>query len=455
MSDLNQMQTTQTQLKRTLSTPLIVMFGLAYLAPTVVFNYYGIITASTGGMMALSYLLTTVVMFFTACSYARMSEAFPKAGSAYTYVQNAIGPHTGFLTGWVMLLDYLLMPMACYLLLGVYVNTYFPVIPVWATVITVTVIGAVINIVGIKTATIIDTIIIAAQIGFSLLLIIVIAKFVTGGGGAGTLVDNTAFYNPEMFNASTILTGAAILCVSFLGFDAVTTLAEEAKNPTKSIPKAIMIVAVGAGLVFTLIAYFCQLAWPMAYAEIQDPDSGIFELLNRIDADFMSDIFFITDNLSSFICAMAGLAAISRVLYSMGRDNILPKRFFGKLSPRFQTPMNNILLGSVIALSALFYQDNVFGAVSLVSFGAITGFVLVNVSVFVYYIIRKKERSSGAVIKYGIMPGIGFVVSIILWINIETNAKLLGAAWLLIGVIYLAVKTKGFKVLPPEMHMEE
>lgn len=451
MTDLNQSNNDRVSLKRSLTLPLVVMFGLAYLAPTVVFNYYGVITESTKGMMALSYLITTIVMFFTAWSYAKMATAYPQAGSAYTYVQKSIGPRAGFLTGWVMLLDYLLMPMACYLLLGVYVNTYFPAIPVWVTVVVIAAIGAVINIVGMKTATIIDTIIIAAQICFCILLIIVIAKFVTGGGGSGTLVDSRALYNPEKFNASAVFTGAAILCVSFLGFDAVTTMAEETKNPKKNIPKAIMIVAVGAGLSFTVIAYFCQIAWPMGFEEIVDPDSGIFELLTRINADFMSNIFFITDNLSSFICALAGLAAVSRILYTMGRDNILPKKLFGKLSIKFQTPIFNILLTSIIALSAIFYADNVFGAVSLVSFGAITGFILVNLSVIVHYVYREKRRSGKELLQYLIMPGIGLAVSVFLWINIDASAKLLGGAWLLLGIVYLAFKTKGFRVLPKEM----
>jgi len=456
MSNIESVQEPKVELKRSLSLPLLVMFGLAYLAPTVVFNYYGIITVSTGGMMALAYAVTTVVMFFTAFSYARMAEAFPQAGSAYTYVQKSIDPHLGFLTGWVMLLDYLLIPMICYLLLGVYVNEYFPAIPIWSVVIAVAAIGAVINVIGIKTATIIDTVIIAAQIGFSLLLLIVIAKFVTGGGGAGTMLDRTAIFNPETFQMNGLLTASAILCVSFLGFDAVTTLSEEAKNQKKNVPKAIMIVAVGAGILFVIISYFTQLAWPTAYMEIQNEDAGIFELLGeRINAPFMSDVFFITDNFASFICAMAGLAAVSRILYSMGRDNILPKKFFGKLSPRFRTPVNNILLSTVVALSALFYQDNLFGAVSLISFGAITGFTLVNLSSFFHYFVREKRRGSSNFFRYVIMPWIGVAVCVALWINIEPIGKIVGCIWLALGFIYLIIKTKGFKELPPEMNLEE
>ena len=451
MNDLNK----DTALKRTLSLPLLIMFGLAYLAPTVVFNYYGIFTQSTGGMYTLSFAITTVVMLFTSYSYVQMVKAYPVAGSAYTYVNKSVQPHVGFLTGWIMLLDYLLLPMICYLLLGIYINEFFPVIPIWAIVIAVAALSAFINIIGMKTASIIDTVIIAAQIGFTLLLIIVIAKYVAGGGGTADLTAGKAIYNSDTFDPGNILTASAVLCVSFVGFDAVSTMAEEAKDPGRVMGKAIMSVTIGAGILFMITSYFTQIAWPMAYSELQDPDSGIFELFPRIGEGWLGNIFFITDNLASFICAMAGMAAVSRILLGMGRDNILPKKFFGRVSPRFHTPVNNILLTSGIAMTALFYQDNLFGAASLISFGAVTGFFMVNLSVVFHYYVKLKMRGGKNTLKYLIAPCLGMITLIVVFINIETNAKILGGIWLSVGVVYLAVKTKGFKELPPEMSLEE
>jgi len=446
--------TKDTSLKRTLTLPLLIMFGLAYLAPTVVFNYYGIFTESTGGMYTLAFAITTVVMLFTAFSYTQMVKAYPRAGSAYTYVNKSVQPHVGFLTGWIMLLDYLLVPMICYLLLGIYINEFFPAIPVWLIVIVVTALGAIINIIGMKTASIIDTIIIAAQICFTLLLIVIIAKYVTGGGGTADLTVSKAVYNPDTFDMGNILTASAVLCVSFVGFDAVSTMAEEAKNPDKIMGKAIIGVVVIAGILFIITSYFTQIAWPTAYAELEDVDAGIFELFPQIGEEWMGNVFFITDNFASFICAMAGMAAVSRILYGMGRDNILPKKFFGRLSPRFQTPLNNILLASAISLTALFYQDNLFGAASLISFGAVTGFFMVNLSVVFHYYIRRNMRGGLNTLKYLIIPGIGMITLIVVFVNIETTAKILGSVWLVIGAIYLAFKTKGFKELPPEMNLE-
>ncbi len=272
----------EVKLKRVLSLPYLVVFGLAYLAPTVVFNYYGIMTVMTNGMMALAYVITTIVMFFTAYSYARMVEAFPVAGSAYTYVQQSMNPYFGFVTGWLMLLDYLLLPMICYLLLGIYINEFFPQIPIWSIVVFFVVVGGIINIIGVKTAAKVNTIIITAQMLFTLLFVIVIIKLLLGGDGAGTLVSSKATYNPEEFNMGNILAASSILAVSFLGFDAVTTMAEETINPKKTVGRAIMIVCVGAGIVFAIVSYFAQLAWPTAFMEIQNEDAGIFELLPRL-----------------------------------------------------------------------------------------------------------------------------------------------------------------------------
>ena len=453
MDDLNTRQ--ETKLKRTMSLPLLIGFGLAYLAPTVVFNYYGIFEVGTGGMYTLSLAITTVVMFFTAYSYVQMVKAYPVAGSAYTYVNKSVQPHLGFLSGWVMLIDYLLLPMVCYLLLGIYINDFFPSLPVWAIVIIVALLGMLINIVGMKTASMVDTVIISAQIGFTLLLIVLIAKFVVDGGGTGTLFDGTAIFNPETFELKATLSASAILCVSFVGFDAVTTMAEETKNPEKVMGKAVIGVCIGAGILFMVTSYFTHIAWPAAYDLIEDPDAGIFELFPMMDASWMGNVFFIVDNCASFICAMAGMGAVSRILYSMGRDNILPKKFFGKLSPRFQTPVNNIVLTTVIAMSALFYQDNLFGAASLISFGAVIGFFMVNLSVISHYFIRNKERGGAKTFKYLIMPALGMATLVFVFIYIEPAAKILGCGWLLIGIIYLAIKTKFFKELPPEMTIDE
>ncbi|OCB12004.1 hypothetical protein A5717_18390 [Mycolicibacterium porcinum] len=442
-------------LKRVLTLRYLVVFGLAYLAPTVVFNYYGIITSLTGGMMALAYVITTVVMCFTAYSYANMVKAFPVAGSAYTYVQKAVSPWLGFFTGWVMLVDYLLLPMVCYLLVGIYLNEFVPAVPVAVWVIAAAALGAWTNIVGVKVTGRINTVIIAAQVLFSVGLIGLIGFYVVRGGGSGTVFSATALLNPQTFDSGNVLLAASILAVSFLGFDAVSTMAEETVEPAKTVPRAIMIVPIAAGIGFAIISYFTQIAWPQAYSDIANPDAGIFELLTRVGGNALSTVFLVTDNLASLICAMAGLAAASRILYGMGRDGALPRRFFGTLNPRFRTPVNNIVLTSLIALSAVLYADNLTGAASLMSFGALTGFVLVNYSVINHYFIRNRRRHGVDLLRFLILPGVGVVVSLLLWLNVDASAKLLGLSWLGLGIVYIAFTTKGFRNPPVTLRLED
>ena len=444
------------QLKKTLTLPLLIGFGLAYLAPTVVFNYYGIWTVETNGLYPLALLITTAIMTITAYSYTRMCKVYPQAGSAYGYVAKSVNPNLGFLTGWVMLVDYLLLPMICYLLMGIYINEYFPAIPVWVLIVIFIGLGAIINIIGAKVATTVDTIIIIAQLVFTAVTIFLCIKYVLDGGGAGTVFDGTAVFNPETFNASSVFTASAVLCVSFVGFDAVTTMAEETKNPEKVMTPAIMGVVLGAGIVFFITAYCLQIAWPEAASMITDPDVGIYDFYPAIDQALMADVFFVVDNFASFVCALAGMGAVSRLLFGMGRDNILPKKFFGKLSPKFQTPVNNILLTSVIALSGIFYADNLLGAAELVSFGASLGFIMVNVAVINHYYIRGGNREGAKnKIMYLVLPLLGVITLVIAFFFLGNGAKILGCIWLVIGIIYLAIKTKGFKELPPEMHFDE
>ena len=453
---MNELQN-QGELKRTLSLPLLIGFGLAYLAPTVVFNYYGIWTADsgTGGHYPLALVITTILMTFTAYSYTRMVKEYPTAGSAYVYVNKSVQPHVGFLTGWVMLLDYLLLPMVCYLLIGIYVNEYFPVLPVWVIVVGCAALGAIFNIVGVKTASIVDSIIIAAQLIFTLVTIILCVMYVCGTDGL-SLFSARAIVNPDTFDTTTVLNAAAILCVSFVGFDAVTTMAEETKDPEKVMTPAIMGVCIGAGVMFFITAYAMNVAWPEAHSQIVDPDVGVYEFYPAIGYGWAADVFFVVDEFASFVCAMAGMGAVSRILLGMGRDNILPKKFFGSVSKKWNTPVKNIILVSIIGCTGIFYADNLLGAAELVSFGCILGFIMVNISVILHFYKHRGLREGAKnKIMYLILPGIGALVLIIAFIFVGKGAKILGCIWLLIGLIYLAIKTKGFKELPPEMTFEE
>lgn len=441
--------------KKVLGLGSLIIFGLAYLAPTAVFNYYGPISVASNGMFPTCYAVTTVAMLFTAYSYAQMSREIPRAGSAYTYVQKSLHPNLGFMTGWVMILDYLLLPMVCYLLIGIYMEAYVPAIPAWAWITFVVVFGFVVNYLGIKVAAAVNTVIIAAQIGLCALFVGVCAYSILHGGIDGTangLLDSSAFYNSELFEFRVILYPAAILCVSFLGFDAVSTLAEESKNPRRDLPRATMIICLGAGLLFILVSYFTQAVWPIGYTLLENSDAGIFELAERLPVPHLDVIFLVVDNLASLACALTGQAAVSRIMYGMGRDNTLPKKFFGHMSPKRGIPTFNLFLVSLVGLCAIFFADNMLAGAELISFGAVTGFIMVNLAV-PFYFYRKKK--AGNVLKHIVMPSLGIIICLVLWFNISTNAKIIGIIWLVIGLVVCAFRTNFFRTQPPELKIEE
>ncbi len=446
------------EFKKVLGLGSMIIFGLAYMAPTVVFNYYGPLSVASKGTYPMCFIITTLAMFLTAFSYANMSREFQKSGSAYVYVQKSLNPHLGFVAGWVMLLDYLLLPMVCFLCVGVYMELYVPMIPAWGWVVIVAVICFIINMKGISSTAKADTVIVAAQLILMAVFIVVgIATTLKGGvdGTSNGLFDMTAFYNSEYFEAKLILYPAAILCVSFLGFDAVTTLSEEAKNPKRDVPRAIVLVCLGAGFVFTFIAYIAQVVWPVGWQQFSDQDTAIFELLAKLTMVPHLDIaFFIADNIGNVACALTGQAAVVRILYNMGRDNILPKKVFGYMDEKKGLPVYNMIIVSLIGLTAVFFVNNLTAGVSLVSFGALTGFIFVNISVPFYFVKKQGARGAKAVFMYIVLPVAAAAICIFLWFNMAAMAKVAGLCWLALGIIVLAVQTKGFRKLPPEMELE-
>lgn len=314
----------------------------------------------------------------------------------------------------------------------------------------------IVNYIGIKIAASVNTIIIGAQIlmciGFAAVCIYTISQ---GGidGTANGAFDASAFYNAELFEVKAILYPAAILCVSFLGFDAVSTFAEEAKNPKRDLPRAIIIICIGAGFLFVLMAYFAQAVWPVGFTKLEDPDAGIFELAAGLPVPHLDVVFLVVDNFASLACALSGQAAVIRIMYSMGRDNTLPKKLFGYMNPKTGIPSFNLALVSVIGLCAIFFADNMLAGAELISFGAITGFIMVNLSVPMYFYRKKRKELNG--FKHIIIPAIGIIICTALWINIATNAKIIGFIWLAIGIVICGIKTKGFRTQPPELNLDE
>lgn len=443
------------ELKRVLTLGQLIYYGLAYLVPLTIFTTFGLVTTMTHGMLSLTYAVATIAMTFTALSYAEMVKAYPMSGSAYTYVHRSINPHIGFLSGWTILLDYMLLPMLNYLVAALFLEAAIPAIPGWVWILIFITFVTVVNYFGIQVTAWVNSALIWIQLIFLAALMIFVIRYITNAGD--TMIDYTAFYNAVEFGKpsmgwATIFGGASILALSFLGFDAVSTVSEEAINPEKNVGKAIIITCVGAGIVFIIVTYFLQIAWPNAWNELESADTGAYELINRVAGSAMGYIFTGAYCIGCLASATASQASASRILFGMGRDKILPNKFFAHLNPVRKTPTYNIFLIGVISLTALFLSLGT--AASLINFGALLGFAMVNLSVIAHYFIRKKERSPKDWFRYLIAPACGATICFIIWFNLDMNSKILGFSWLALGIIYLAVKTNFFRKLPPEMTIE-
>ncbi|MGY2440593.1 APC family permease [Pseudomonas sp. SDO52101_S400] len=437
------------RLQRTLSLGSVVLFGIAYMTPIIVLGTFGILAQSTAGMVPAAYLAALVAMFFTAMSYGRMAAAFPVAGSAYSYVRKAISPKLGFIAGWAVLLDYLFLPMAIWLIGAAYLASAFPSIPQWIWVLAFIGITSAINIIGLKLANGINALLMLVQF-LVLIAFVALCVHYVGGDASTPLWSIKPFFNGDM-QMPLIMSGAAIACYSFLGFDAVSTLTEETRDPRRTIPRAIMLITLIGGLIFVGVSYFVQIAHPSF--QFDNVDSAAYEIARNIGGDLFVSIFLIGLIVGQFASGLSAQASGSRLLFAMGRDGVLPKSFFGTLHERFGTPVNSILLCAVVALLAL--KLDVTTSTSFINFGAFLAFSLVNLSVIFHYWIGGEKKGLRELILFLVFPFIGLVADLWLMVSLDHLAVYLGLSWLAIGVVYLAVLTGGFRRQPPEMDFQE
>jgi putrescine importer len=441
----------EVKLERSLKLPHLVLFGLAYLAPMIVFGIYGTVAQATHGLEASAYLVALVAMFFTAYSYTQMVKAFPVAGSAYTYTRKSLNPHLGFMVGWATLLDYVFIPMAIWLIGSAYLNAAFPNVPTWLWVLLFIITTTVINILGIKLSTNINFLMMAFQFLVIALFVILSIKNIVGGMGEGTLVSMNPFVNDKV-SFSFVLAGASIACYSFLGFDAVSTFTEETVRPEKTIPRAIILTTVIGGVIFIVSSYFTQLVHPN-FNDFKAVDSAGFEIAKQIGGNLFSSIFLAGIIIAQFASGISAQASASRLLYAMGRDSVLPKKIFGYLHPKFRTPVFNIVIVAIIGLLAL--KLDVSTSTSFINFGAFVAFTLVNVSVIAHFYVKGNNRSGKDNLIYLLFPIIGAGFDFWLLVNLDKNALVLGGIWAACGFIYLLFLTRVFKKQPPEMNFEE
>lgn len=451
MTDATATSTAQrADLQRTLTLWPIVLFGVAYITPFIVLTTFGVFSAVSNGTLASSYAITTIAVLFTAASYGKMARLHPSAGSAYTYVRKIIDARLGFMVGWATLLDYFFLPMVVWLIGTAYLTAQFPHVPGAVFLIGFIVVTTALNVLGIKLATRANLILIAFEVLILALFVAFCLRHVIGMSGPRAILTTGPFWNTNS-TIGAISAGAALTAYSFIGFDAVSTFAEEAVDARRTIPKAIVLTALVAGVIFVIVAYVVQMVHPSGH--FANPDSAPLDIAKTIAGDLFGSVFLATVIVAQFAAGIPIQAAGARLMYAMGRDGVLSRRVFAYISPRFRTPVFNLLLTGAVGFIAL--GLSVSTSTSFINFGAFCAFSFVNIAVIVAYAKKLRSGERPNPVTWLLFPLIGLAFIIWLFTHLDHDALILGGIWAVIGFCWLLVLTRGLRLPPPEMDLTD
>ncbi|MCD9115050.1 APC family permease [Pseudomonas bijieensis] len=426
------------ELKRGLSLTDLVVYGMIFMIPIAPFGVYGYVNAEAPGMVPLAYIIGMVAMLFTALSYGSMARAFPVAGSVYSYAQRGLNPHVGFIAGWLMLLDYLLIPPLLYVYAAMALNHLYPDIPKVGFILAFLVSATFVNLRGITFTARMNIIFLLAQLVVLGIFLFYAWNALHGGAGNGQLTL-APLYSPEHFNFALLMQAVSIAVLSFLGFDAISTLAEEIKgDPGRSVGKAALVTLLVMGAIFVVQTWIAtDLAAGMGF---KSADTAFYEIAERAAGSWLATLTAVATALAWGVAvAITSQAAVSRLLFGMARDGQLPK-VLAKVHPKHNTPYLSIYLVAVLSLLICYlFIDAVDTLTSLVNFGALSGFMLLHITVINHY---WRRQQSGQLIRHLICPLIGFVIVAAIMYNMGVAAQKLGLIWIAAGVVYLCVLNK-------------
>ncbi|MDR3568979.1 MAG: APC family permease [Syntrophobacteraceae bacterium] len=425
------------ELRRSLSVRDLVIFGMVFMSPISSMVLFGVMDVESHGHNFLSYLFGFTAMLFTAHSYGKMVEAFPIAGSTYSYTQRAISPKLGFMAGWVILLDYFLIPTLLYVISANFVHALIPQVPFWVWIVIYIIPVTIVNIMGVEVAAKIN-------FGITVLMIAAVVAFVAAAFRYAmithgySVITPAAIYNPATFSWNAVVAGSSMAVLCYLGFDAITTLSEEADATSHKMGMAIIMACVIQTVLYLAIAYFGMIVAP-AYTHLKDVDTVFFGMAFKVGGYALQVFTTLVIAMSGVATALAGQSAASRVLYGMGRDKMIPPEFFAYLHPKFKTPTYNILAMGIIGLiGSLTISMTHLG--EMVTFGGLFGFICVNLSVIWHFYIKKKERRRSLLL-YVVCPFIGMVVCAYILMDLSPLAKMVGFLWMGLGVLYLVIRS--------------
>src|SRR6202034_2097351 len=416
------------RLRRTLTLWDLILYGIIVIQPVAPMSVFGVLSDRGRGHVVTAILIAMVAMLFTGISYGRMARAYPSAGSAFTYVAQEINPGIGFVTGWSMVMDYMLNPLICTVWCAGQANQFAPGVPSWIWKIFFAVVFTLLNIRGIKTSARINTAM-ALLMGMVVVAIFIAAARYIFGAPHGTVNYLLPFYDPHTFSWGNLMGCTSIAVLTYIGFDGISTLSEEAENPRRNILLATVLTCVVIGILSAVEVYAAQLIWP-ASQPFPDVDTAFVHVAGRAWLPLFGIIGF-TLLVANFGSGMGSQIGAARLLYGMGRSNALPKSFFGVVDPKHHVPRNNVLFVGAIALIGAFVMSYGLGA-EMLNFGALIAFMGVNAAAFMRYVVRDQKST----LSFVVPPVFGFLICFLLWFSLSRKAMIAGTLWMAAGIAF-------------------
>jgi putrescine importer len=453
------------QLRRTLTLWDLILYGVIVIQPVAPMSVFGVLSERGLGHVVTAILLAMVAMLFTGISYGRMARAYPSAGSAFTYVAQEVSPGAGYITGWSMVMDYMLNPLICTVWCAGAAHQFAPGVPAWIWKVFFALAFTLLNIRGIKTSARINTGMAIAMGAVVVVIFVAAARYIFGAGHEVSF--SRPFYDPHTFSWSALFGCTSIAVLTYIGFDGISTLSEEAENPRRNILLATVLTCVVAGVLSASEAYVAQLVWP-ASEPFPDVNTAYAYIAGRMWLPLFTVVNF-TLLIANFGSGMGAQIGAARLLYGMGRSNALPRSFFGVVDQKHRIPRNNVLVVGFIALFGAFLLELIAGyktyalgsnhlsfltftkianggeayglGAEMLNFGALIAFMGVNLAALLRYFVRAPEKKIGNFLP----PVLGFVICFGLWIHLSRPAIIAGSVWMALGILFGIWKTRGFR----------
>jgi amino acid transporter len=430
-------------LRRSLRFRDLVLYGVILIQPTAPMPVFGVLYQESRGHVVLVILLAMIAMLFTSISYGRMARAYPHGGSAFLYVGKEIHPGMGYLTGWCLVLDYVINPLICIIWCSRAAINFLPIVPYFAWAIFFALLFTFLNCNGVETSARINAGM-AAALGVVILLVLAASvRWIAhlAHPTAGLFLD--PLYNRASFNSSALLHGTSIAVLTYIGFDGISTLTDEAKDPTRSVPRAIVLTCLITGILASIEVYFAQLVWPRG-AQFPDITTAYVHVTGRMGGPILLIIVNAALLLANIGSGMASQLGAARLLYAMGQDGALPRRFFGAVHPKNRIPRNNVLLIGAICLAGAMVFSFDLGA-ELLNYGALLAFIGVNLA----SLIRGWRHGGWSQWSPMLLSLAGMTTCALLWWNLGPMAKIVGSVWAIAGIV-LWIARRRYTVLPGE-----